>query len=180
VANLRSDWVDPTELTHILAALTPPNRLAMELALHSGLRISDVLNIRTDALLAANNRRLTIRERKTGKARRLTIPAKLYDRMAAQAGRVYVWPSRTDWRKPRTRQAVYKDVKRAAKLFRAVGVITPHSARKTWAVGQLSRDGDIQRVQRLMQHSDPAVTAIYALANVLTTRKKSRQPPTLR
>jgi len=143
----------------------------MELALHSGLRISDVLHIRTDTLLGATNRRITVHERKTGKARRLTIPAKLYNRMAAQAGRVYVWPCRTDWRKPRTRQAVYKDVRRAAKLFRAPGVVTPHSARKTWAVGQLERDGDMQRVQRLMQHRDPAVTAIYALANHLTRSK---------
>jgi len=172
---MRTDHIEAAELAHVLAALTAPNRLAVELSAATGLRIGDVLTIRTEALLGASERRLTIREQKTGKRRRLKIPAELYARAVAMAGRVYLFEHRLDWRRPRTRQAVWKDLKRAARLFRCSGNIAPHSARKSWAVGEYRRSGDLQRVQRLLQHSSEAVTMVYAMADQLTQRK--RRPP---
>lgn len=158
-------------MLHILAALTPPNRLAMEISLATGLRISDVLQLRSDALRGASGRKLTVRELKTGKARRITLPFELYDRAVRLAGRAFVFEHRLDWRKPRTRQAVFKDLKRAAALFRCRVNLAPHSARKVYAVEAYHRCGDLKRIQRLLNHDSEAVTLLYALADELTKRR---------
>lgn len=170
---VRADYVDRVEFGHLLAALMPPNRLALEVSLATGLRISDVLNMRTDQL----KERMTVRELKTGKTRRVRLPAELYARCLAQAGKVWVWEGRQDWRKHRTRQAVYKDLKRAAALFRLPrGLqISPHTARKVYAVTQYQTGHSLQRVQQLLQHSNEAVTMIYAMADELTARKLGKR-----
>lgn len=78
-----------------------------------------------------------------------------------------------DWRKHRTRQAVYKDIKRAARLFRlpAQLQVSPHTARKVYAVAAYQTSGSLKRVQALLQHSDEAVTMLYAMADELTARR---------
>lgn len=166
---MRSDWLQVDEYEHILAALTPPNRLACEVSACTGLRISDVLNLRTDKLAE----RMTVREIKTGKTRRVRLPPQLLDRLVAGAGKIYAFEGREDYRRPRTRQAVYKDIKRAAKLFRLPKnlQISPHSARKIYAVSEYKRTGSVKRVKELLNHSDEAVTILYAMADVLTDRK---------
>ena len=92
-------------------------------------------------------------------------------RILAQAGPIYAFPGRLDGKKHRTRQAVYRDVRRAAKAFRLQEHLSPHSLRKVYAVMQYRKTGSMQRVQELLHHSDEAVTAIYALADVLTERR---------
>ena len=68
----RADWVDREAMGHVLAALMPENRLAVEIAMSTGLRISDVLSIKTEQIrdkkgnLGGRNR-ITVRELKTGK-----------------------------------------------------------------------------------------------------------------
>lgn len=166
---MKSDFIFKAEFQHILAALTAPNRLAAEVSLTCGLRISDVLNLRTDALKP----RMTVRELKTGKTRRISLPVELYDRLLGNAGKIWVFEHRTDYRKHRTRQAVYKDIKRAARLFRIPKIlqISPHTARKVYAVTEYQRTGSIARVQELLNHTSEAVTQLYAMADVLTERR---------
>lgn len=140
----------------------------------TGLRIGDVLELRTDAL--RKSPRLTVRELKTGKRRRVSLPAELYKRLLAIAGKVYVFEHRTDWRKHRTRQAVYKDLKRIAGMYRLKTNIAPHTARKVWAVEKYHQT-DLKRVQTLLGHSDEAVTMIYALADEMTAKRIGGHPP---
>ncbi len=101
------------------------------------------------------------------------MPKELYARAVSMAGRAFVFEHRLDWRKPRTRQAVNKDLTRIAKMWRLKTHISPHTARKAWAVEEYAKDGDLKRVQRLLNHSDEAVTMIYAMADVLTERRMS-------
>jgi len=159
-------------LRHVIAALTPPNQLAMEVSLVTGLRISDVLSIRTAQI--QTGRRITIREQKTGKRRRLTLPRELHGRMRAQAGRKYVWQGRLSEEKPRTRQAVHKDMLRARKAFRLRGVIAPHTARKVFAV-ELYRKSGLKAVQDTLGHSHVTTTMLYALADQLTLKRAPRR-----
>lgn len=168
---VRSDYVDPEIMGHIMAALTPANAAAIEVAMHTGLRIGDVLAMRTDKL----GPRMWVHEAKTGKTRRIYLPGPLLSRLRALAGPMWVFPGRLDPSKHRTRQAVYKDIRRAAEAFRVRAHVSPHSARKVYAVEQLRKTGDLHKVQRLLQHEDAAVTAIYAMADVLTQRKLSRR-----
>lgn len=166
-----ADYVFRDSLSHVLAALTPPNALAIEVSAHTGLRISDVLSLRTQAL----KQRMRVRELKTGKSKRIYLPNELYNRMIQQAGKIWVFSGRISQRKHRTRQAVWKDVKRASKAFRMAANVTPHSARKFYAVEEFKRTGDLAAVQRMLNHSDPTVTAIYAMADVLTERRMGKR-----
>lgn len=170
VVLLRSDYVFREEFQHLLAALTPENRLALEVSLCSGLRISDVLNLRSCKLAP----RMTVRELKTGKSRRVYLPVELLDRLRGVAGKVFVFENRRDYSRPRTRQAVYKDLKRAAKLFRMPAdlQLSPHSARKIFAVTEFQRGRDLHRVKELLNHSSEAVTLLYAMADQLTLRHR--------
>lgn len=177
----RADWVDRESMGHVLAALTSPNRLAIEVAMATRLRISDVLSIKTDQLMRhsgakAAPMRITVRQLKTSKPVRVYIPLELRGRMLAIAGRRYVFEGRMDWRKHRTRQAVAKDMERARKILRVPRlVVSAHTARKIWAVEQMHRTGDLSRVQRDLGHTDPAITAVYAMADTLTRRKLGRK-----
>lgn len=151
----------------MLALLTPANRLACQLALHTGLRIGDVLSLRTDQLKP----RLTVREAKTGKSRRITIPKHLLAAIREQAGEIWAWPGR-DPAQHRTRQAVWADIKRAQRACRLPSNIGPHSLRKTYAVRQYARSGDLGKVQLALNHSDMAVTMLYAMADHMTSQRK--------
>ena len=155
-------------MSHILAALTYENRLAITVSLLTGLRIGDVLNLRSRDLLRD---RITITEEKTLKRRTIRMPDKLRDELQAISGKIYVFENRLSARKHRTRQAVYKDIKRAARAFRIKSNISCHTARKIYAVSEYKKDFSVARVQKLLNHSNEAVTMIYAIADELTERK---------
>lgn len=170
----RSDWASHEVMEHILAALTDANRLAVTVSLVSGLRIGDVLSLKTDVL---RREKFTIVEEKTLKRRSVRLPARLIDKLLAQAGKIYVFENRLSPRKHRTRQAVYKDIKRAARAFRVRTNITCHSARKIYAVEEYRKDFSIARVKRLLNHSSEAVTMIYAIADDITERRAKLSVP---
>lgn len=168
---MRAETVFKAELEHILAALMPANRLALEISLHSGLRISDVLNLKTEQLRNAKDNRVTVRELKTGKIRRFRMPNELLERCLGQAGKIFVFENRLDFRRHRTRQAVYKDIRRACTLMRIKAHISPHSCRKVFAVETYRNSGSMKKVQQLLNHKSEAVTMIYAMADELTNRR---------
>lgn len=165
----RSDWASGDVMAHILAALTYENRLAITVSLLTGLRIGDVLNLRSRDLLRD---RITITEEKTLKRRAIRMPNKLRDELLGIAGKIFVFENRLSARKHRTRQAVYKDIKRAAKAFRIKSNISCHTARKIYAVSEYKKDFSVERVKKLLNHSSEAVTMLYAIADELTERKK--------
>lgn len=167
---LTTEYLLNKELEHVLAALTPSNALVMRVILHTGMRVSDVLNLKTSDLQTSG----WYTEQKTGKRRRYGLPKPLLEQIRAQAGQEWAFPGRTDPSKHRTRQAVWKDVKRAQVAFRLPQNVGTHSARKVYAVRLMEKYGDIARVQRALNHSSPMVTAIYAMSDQLLERRLSR------
>lgn len=163
---MRTGYLLEREVGHVLAALTPSNRLVCRVCLHTGLRVGDVLALRTQQLAP----HFWVVERKTGKRRQVGLPAGLLRDIRAQAGEVWAFPGRNP-AKPRTRQAVWADVKRAAKAFRLVQNVGPHSFRKVYAVELLRKYGDLDRVRRALNHGSCATTMIYAMADRLMTAK---------
>ena len=141
--------------------LTEPNALVIETCLQTGLRVSDVLALTRADL--AKGQRFTVTECKTGKRRRVYIGKKLYSRLLAQCGKKWVFPSVRTERKHRTRQAVWADVKRAAKALRLAGNVAPHSARKSFACGEYARSHDLSAVQRKLNHAHIETTVLYLL-----------------
>ena len=166
---MTTEYLIRREMDHVLAALTPSNRLVCQVCLHTGLRVGDVLSLRTDQL----SRQFWVVEAKTGKRRRVNLTDDLLARIRAQAGPVWAFPG-TKPGKHRTRQAVWADVKRAAKAFRIKANIAPHSFRKVYAVELMRQCGDVKRVQRALNHSDYATTMVYIMAAELLEAKRAR------
>ena len=170
---MRSEWAPKGEIVHLLAALTPENRLACEISLHTGLRINDVLALKTSGV---KKQRFTVREEKTGKTKKIRLPKDLVERCVACSGQHYVFEGRTNGRTHRTRQAVFKDLKKTAKLFGVKDNITPHSMRKIYAVEEFAKSGNnLKKVKELLNHDSEAVTMLYAMANVLNKRKNFKK-----
>lgn len=167
---MRAQWIPKGEFEHILAALKPENRLACEVSLFTGLRINDVLSLTPEKV---RKQRFTVREEKTGKTKSVRLPKELLDRCLLCSGTHYIFEHRLDGRKHRTRQAVYKDMKRVSRLFGCKENITPHTARKEYAVEEFNRSGgNLKRVQKLLNHSSEAVTMLYAMADIVGKKKR--------
>lgn len=167
---MKTEYLLQKEVDNVLSVLTDRNRLIMRTALHTGLRVGDVLKLETAQLKS----HFWITETKTGKRRQVGLPEPLLTDLKKQAGKQWVFPGRSG-SKPQTRQAVWKDVKRAAKAFRLPQNVGPHSARKVYAVELLKEYGDIERVKRALNHSSEAVTLIYAMADLQLKSKKRRR-----
>lgn len=171
---MKSEWLKEEEMQHVLRLLMPENRLAIETSIATGLRISDVLALKTAQINAASQRRITVKEQKTGKTRRIYFPRDVYERLQATAGRYFVFEHRTNPQKHRARQTVWKDIRRAAAALRLQERVTPHSARKIYAVALYKRYGDIEKVAQALKHTSQTVTLVYALADEITRRKHAR------
>lgn len=167
---MKTDYLLHQQVGHVLAALTPQNRLIAQVCLHTGLRVGDVVALRTRAL----GRQFMVTEAKTKKRRRVGLPDALLKAIRAQAGDVWAFPGRRP-NTHKTRQAVWADVKRAARAFRMPQNVAPHSFRKVYAVDLLERYGDIQRVQRALNHSGVETTMIYAMADKLLSAKLNKR-----
>lgn len=167
---MRTEYLLQTEVEQVLGLLTYENRLLARLLLHPGLRVGDALELRPEQLRP----NFWITEQKTGKRRQVGIPEPLLSDLREAVGRWWVFPG-ADPRKHRTRQALWKDVKRAAIACRLTANAAPHSLRKVYAVELLERYGDIDRVRRALNHSGVAVTLIYAMADKRLRAKGQRR-----
>lgn len=169
---MRTEYILQKQLELVLLSLTPDNRRACEVMLHTGLRIGDVLALRRDQI----GRQFSVTEQKTGKRRKVGLPDWLTaDILAASAGSPWAFPSPGDQSKPRSRQAVWKDLKRAQKAFRLPINLGTHSLRKYYAVQLMERYGDLERVRRALVHDNSTTTALYAMADRLTEVQLSKR-----
>ena len=140
----------------------PNNRLATLLVIEAnlGLRISDILKLRFDDIVRDGERyRLDITEQKTGKKRTFTVLPEIYSYL-----KIYCLENN---RKPHElifpvkERAVQKQLKIVCDYLGYEGIST-HSFRKFFATSiYVNNDYDIVTVQKLLQHSTPAVTQRY-------------------
>lgn len=173
---MTTEYLLNREVEQVLGCLMPSNQLVLRVSLHTGLRISDVLSLKTEQLAP----RFWIKESKTGKSKMVGLPEPLLTALKEQAGQVYVFPHRTrPLTEHRTRQTVWKDVKRAAAAYRLPQNVAPHSFRKVYAVTLMEKYGNIEKVQKMLNHESSLVTMIYAMADIrlqqkLKKRKRSK------
>lgn len=168
---MRTEVTTVQNFEKILYLLTEQNRLIMQVALNTGLRISDVLSItRKDLNDFLQGKKILITEQKTGKNRILDINKDLANKMLLQAGSKFIFEHRLDQNKHKTRQAIFKDVKRAKKSLRIKQNIAPHSARKMYAVHLMEKLNDINKVRDIMQHTDTETTMLYAFADIMSKK----------
>lgn len=148
-------------MSHVLALLTPQNQLVCETLLATGLRLGDVLEFRKEKV----KRRFTVIERKTGKKRTVYLNARLLTKLKGDGRNGWCFPNARNPERHRTRSAVWRDVNRAAKALRYKGV-SPHSARKCFAVEHYRKNGgDLAKTQAVLNHDRSVTTLLYALAD---------------
>ena len=95
---MTTEYLLNEQMEHVLSALTPSNRLVMRVCLHTGLRVGDVLALRTEQLLTPQ---FWITEQKTGKRRRVNLTNELFEQLRDAAGPEWVFTSRCDRTKHR-------------------------------------------------------------------------------
>ena len=158
----RTHYLNPSLYNKLYAVMQYENALALRTSLETGWRIDDVLHLKLSDL---DGRTLSCVAMKTGKADKKVISADLAKRLKQIAAHGRLFDGRYG-NKPRTRQAVWHDVKKAAKRLQIVGNIAPHSARKTYAVEDFKAHG-LKKVQDDLQHDRVSTTLVYAFADLI-------------
>lgn len=175
---MKTDYIGPNVLERLLQCLMPENRAVLVIAARSGLRVGDVLRLKWKQVEPCTpGKAVWVHEQKTGKNKSFCLDtemcAELFHQRGTKRYSEYIFPNRTDIHRPRTRQAVWRDLKRAAKLYRVDGKkirenLGPHSTRKIYAVHLYRETGSLEAVQKALNHSDPTVSMLYAMADRLT------------
>lgn len=166
---MRTDYIN-SELYHkIYLRMSYENALALRTSLETGMRIGDVLALRVENL---KGRTITYTAQKTGKRGKSVVSVDLANRLRKIAGKRFLFEGRSG-DKPRTRQAVWKDVKQATRGMFTENV-APHSARKTFAVEDFRAHG-FTHTQKALQHDSSGTTMLYAFADMLTNKKSVPQ-----
>lgn len=161
---MRSDFVEQSVFEQIFPYMTPANVLAVSVSLSTGLRIGDVVALRRKQL-NSKNCTITFKASKTGKDGRCVIPWELCQRLRKSSGEIYIFEGKSAL-SHRTRQAVWANVKTATdKAGITDSNVTPHSARKNFAVNDFRRLGDLREVQAHLQHSNILLTEYYATSD---------------
>lgn len=170
---MRTDYLNPQVYNRLYAVMTYENVLALRIALETGLRIDDVLSLKAFQL---SGRTLRGVEEKTGKAFKKVISSDLASRLKNIRTNVhgYFFPHRLDPSKHRTRQAVWSNMKKAARVLGLPMNVAPHSARKTYAV-ELFSDRGLAEAQKALNHDRLSTTMIYAFSNMLHGSNSSAQ-----
>ena len=153
---MRAEYINKDSFEAILRLMGRENALALEVSVLTGLRIGDVLKIAPGDLREGW---LYYTAQKTKKRGKKPIGLQLQRRLLQNSRNNLCFPGRSG-KKPRTRQAVFRDLQKACAAFSASRHISPHSARKIYAA-DLYRKTDLATVQKELQHTDPGTTLLY-------------------
>lgn len=160
---LRTDYIDKSVLRELCSRMGYENSLVILLSLETGLRVSDCLSLKADDL---KDNIIFFTASKTGKSGKKKISSDLAKRLRKISGKEWIFEGRSG-DKPRTRQAVFIDLKRAVRVLGINENVAPHSARKIYAV-ELYRRLGLNAVQDELQHDNPSTTVLYALSDKLS------------
>lgn len=171
---MKSDYLNPDTYDELYRVMQRDNVLAIRVSVETGLRIDDVLRLRWENFTKST--KFTYFAKKTGKkgVKKLSKSLKSEIFSRDRKGSEWVFPGRKRGQH-RTRQAVWKDIKKAADQMGVVLNASPHSARKTYAV-ELRKEKGIAEVQKELQHSDMSTTMLYAFADLARAGKREAIP----
>jgi integrase len=164
---MRTDYIEKSLYDKLYWKMSYKNALALRVSLETGMRIGDVLKIRKEDI---KGRTIHYVAEKTGKSGSVVVSQDLVNRLLDGRSE-WCFPHRTKANAHRTRQAVWKDVKKAARALQDDGLldgrnVAPHSGRKTFAVEDFQKNG-LPHTQKVLQHDSKSTTMIYAFADEL-------------
>jgi integrase/recombinase XerD len=147
------------------ASIDPANRVIVLLLAHTGMRVSELCNLKTEDV-DLDSSIIRIRSGKGDKDRIVLIPAEVSEEL-----RPYYLERLTDRKCPyflRSRRGsrfdtstVERRIRQIASQAGIVRRVTPHVLRHTFATTILRNGGDIRFIQQLLGHASVATTQIY-------------------
>jgi len=138
------------------------------LGINSGLRISDLLELKIEDVAEGKKvkDRISLREKKTGKAKNFPIGAtsikalKEYLDTREYTPEEYLFKSRKG-NGPISREQAWRILSSAAESVGIDEAIGTHTMRKTFGYWAFKSGVDITRIQKLLNHSSPGITLAY-------------------
>lgn len=158
---MRTEYLNPDTLYKITNRMTSPTGLVMRLCLETGLRVGDAVALPTSALRGTE---IHYTAQKTGKDGICKITPELMRDLMRNCDGDFLFPSRKSQSGHMTRQAIWKQVKKAVDKEHIEKNIAPHSARKSYAVEVFKKQG-LSAVQKALQHSRVDTTLLYCLSD---------------
>lgn len=158
---MRARYLSQAEIDKLSAVMKSADWLPLRVACATGLRVGDVVKIRTSDLSGGGVSYVAEKTRKAGFS---PCPEHLLRQMRKNARLGWCFPSKKG-KGHITRQAVWARVKRACeKSGVSADGVSPHSFRKFFAVDLLNKT-DLRTVQEALQHSNVYVTEQYAFSD---------------
>lgn len=160
------------DIKKILRATTLRNYCLFTLGINSGLRISDLLNLKIEDVMDMKRKikdRITLREQKTGKVKNFPIAdtAKkaimeyLITRDFKLEEPLFLSRKEKKGKKTIGRQQAYIIINKIARMIGLKGRFGTHTLRKTFGYHAYQSGIDISILQKLFNHSAPCVTLAY-------------------
>lgn len=136
-------------------------KLIYKVGCATGLRITDIVTLKKDILLKD---RPTIKEKKTGKSKKIYIPVKLRKELIefSKYNKEYIFQGRSK-KGHITRQAVHKHFKKIANELKINENVGTHTMRKNFAIRMLKKDKGLTYVKNKLNHSHLADTLLYII-----------------
>ena len=161
---MKSRYIQDFELKKIIKHIPKEQRLPFRVAIATGLRVGDIVKLQVSDI---DNVRggINYTAEKTGKRGFAKLSKSLREALTENAQGFYCFPSARSESGHVTRQALWRQIKKAAELARVdADGVSPHSLRKNFAVGLYKSEG-IKAVQTALQHDRADTTQIYAYAD---------------
>ncbi len=151
------------------SADTEKSRLIMSLLYSSGLRVSELVNLKTGDV-SLETRSGWVRRGKGAKDRIFMLSEQLAkDIQAYLYGREHNYIFSKE--KPLTTRNIQKIIKNASKRAGINKKVTPHTLRHSFATHLLEQGTDIRLIQQLLGHSSIATTQVYTHVSEEQIRK---------
>lgn len=181
---MKADYIPKGEFLCILKKLKPEYATILLTSLETGLRLSDVCRLTTRILVDARPYGTNIQpvmEMKPHRVRFITFPVSLMRELRTTThldlrpgasccggGGNWLFPSAIDPARHVDRSTVYRALREACLKLGETRNVTPHTARKIYAVEAYKATKDLEAVRYLMGHANTAVTALYAFSDIIS------------
>jgi integrase/recombinase XerD len=144
----------------INSAKTTKTRLILQLLYSSGLRVSELVNLRKQDL-DFNENIGWVRAGKGKKDRMFILAKKLSKKIEKYTKKHENWSYIFSEKKPLTTRNIQKIVEKAAFFAGLQKKVHPHTLRHSFATHLLDAGTDLRRIQSLLGHSSIATTQLY-------------------
>lgn len=144
----------------IKSAPTQKSKFLIQLLYSSGLRVSEIINIRPQDL-DFNENIGWVREGKGKKDRMFILSEKLSKKLKKFINKNKDWQYIFSKTKPLTTRNIQKIVQKTAKLAGIDKPVHPHTLRHSFATHLLDQGTDLRKIQILLGHASIATTQLY-------------------